>query len=89
MLAFVARLNGQVGLCDLDVVCSCKKSMSFVEKFKTLELIHGLYDKEIQEKVLAAGAALDVMTTDLFNPKVFQMESMLNCKIFIFQWLTN
>ena len=58
VLAFVARLNGQVNLCDLNVVCSCQKVVSFADRFKTLQLIHGIYDKEIQEKVLAAGAAL-------------------------------
>ena len=31
---------------------------------------------------------VNVMTA-LFSPKVFQMESMLNRKILIFQWLTN
>ena len=36
----------------------CGASVSFAEKFKTFQLIHGLVDKEIQEKILAAGAAL-------------------------------
>ena len=58
VLAFVARLNGQVSLCDLNVTCSCSKVVSFSERFKTLQLINGIYDKEIQEKVLAAGADL-------------------------------
>ena len=38
--------------------CTCSKVISFAERFKTLQLINGIYDKEIQEKVLAAGAAL-------------------------------
>ena len=62
MLAFVARLNGQVGLFDLEVTCPetpCGRKVSFAERFKTLQLIHGLIDKDIQEKVLAAGAALE------------------------------
>ena len=58
VLAFVARLNGQVSLCDLNVLCTCSKVVSFAEQFKTLQLINEIYDKEIQEKVLAAGAAL-------------------------------
>ena len=61
VLAFIARLNGQVSLCDLEVTCpstTCGKRVSFADRYKTLQLIHGLYDKDIQEKVLAAGAAL-------------------------------
>lgn len=34
-------------------------NVSFKENFKVLQLICGLLDKEIQENVLAAGAALD------------------------------
>ena len=56
--AFVARLHGQSDLCDLSVMCSCKAKVSFKEKFTCLQLVRGLYDPQIQEKVLAAGAAL-------------------------------
>ena len=59
--AFLARLNGQADLCDLQVTCpnsDCQKEVSFKEKFKMLQLVWGLYNKEIQEKVLSAGAAL-------------------------------
>ena len=55
---YLARLNGQAELCDLSVTCQCTKVVSFKEKFTTLQLIRGLYEKEIQKKVLAAGAAL-------------------------------
>ena len=50
-----------MNLCDLEVTCpltTCGKKVSFAKRYKTLQLIHGLYDKDIQEKVLAAGAAL-------------------------------
>merc|ERR1712082_187787 len=60
--AFLARLNGQANLCDLQITCpqpNCQKEVSFKEKFKMLQLVWGLYSKDIQEKVLAAGAALD------------------------------
>merc|ERR1712082_405905 len=60
--AFLARLNGQADLCDLAVTCpqpQCCKEVSFKEKFKMLQLVWGLYSKDIQEKFLAAGAALD------------------------------
>merc|ERR1712082_140601 len=59
--AFLARLNGQADLCDLAVVCpqpGCQKEVSFKDKFKMLQFVWGLYSKDIQEKVLAAGAAL-------------------------------
>merc|ERR1712082_277551 len=58
VLSFLSRLNGQADLCDLQVACACSKSVCFKEKFKTLQLIRGLVDQEIQERVLAAGAAL-------------------------------
>ena len=58
VLSFLSRLNGQADLCDLQVECSCRLKVCFKEKFKTLQLIRGLEDREIQEKVLAAGAAL-------------------------------
>merc|ERR1712239_111632 len=58
VLSFLSRLNGQADLCDLQVACSCNKLVCFKEKFKTLQLIRGLVDQEIQERVLAVGAAL-------------------------------
>ena len=60
--AFLARLNGQAELCDLCVTCprpECQEEVSFIDRFKMLQLVRGLHDKEIQEKVLAAGAALE------------------------------
>ena len=58
VLAFLSHLNGQADLCDLNVECYCERSVGFKEKFKTLQLIRGLVDVEIQEKMFAAGAAL-------------------------------
>merc|ERR1712082_577945 len=58
VLSFLSRFNRQADLCDLQVACACSKSVCFKEKFKTLQLIRGLVDQEIQERVLAAGAAL-------------------------------
>ena len=40
VLSFLSQLNGQADLCDLQMQC-------FKEKFKTLQLIHGLEDSEI------------------------------------------
>merc|ERR1712082_95431 len=49
----MAHLNGQADLCDLTV-----KLVDFKDKFKVLQLVHGLVDKDIQQKVLAKGAEL-------------------------------
>ena len=48
VLVFIARLNGQVSLCNLNVTHSCSKVVSFAEWFKTLQLINRIYDKEMQ-----------------------------------------
>lgn len=58
VLPFLSRLNCQANLCDLQVNYSCQLKLHFREEFKTLQLIRDLKDNEIQEKVLAAGAAL-------------------------------
>ena len=44
------------------VICpqpTCQKEVSFKEKFKMLQLIWWFHSKDIQEKILASGAALD------------------------------
>ena len=58
VLSFLARLNGQADLCDLQVTCPapCGKKVCFKDKFKLLQLVYGLVDKDIQQKVLARGA---------------------------------
>ena len=60
-ISFIVRLNGQVSLCDQEMTCpsvDCSRKVFFAERYTTLQLKHGLYDKEIQEKVLAAGATV-------------------------------
>ena len=51
--SFVAKLHGQADLCDLSVTCPCMRKVSFKEKFTCLQLVRGIYDPTIQEKVLA------------------------------------
>ena len=49
-------------MCDLQVKCTgsqCDQMVCFKDKFKVLQLVRGLVDKDIQTKVLAAGAAKD------------------------------
>lgn len=53
VLDFLPWLNSQASLCDLEVTCECIKRVSYAEQFKTLQLIHELYDKDIQENMLA------------------------------------
>ena len=48
VLSFLSRLNGQADLCDLQVECGCEKKVCFKDKFKTLQMIRGLEDREIQ-----------------------------------------
>ena len=58
--SFLARLNGHADLCDLQVQCigpECGVKVCYKDKFKVLQLVRGLSDKEVQTKVLAAGAA--------------------------------
>merc|ERR1712082_76130 len=79
----MARLNGQADLWDLSVVCpqlQCGKEVSFKEKFKMLQLVWGLYSKDIQEKVLAAGAALDEGKEMQLSDVLKQVEAMEMCK---------
>ena len=58
--AFLARLNGQAELCDLTVPCpehGC--SVSFKERLTMLQLVRGLQDLAIQERVLQEAAAVE------------------------------
>ena len=58
--AFLARLNGQAELCDLTVPCpehGC--SVSFKERLTMLQLVRGLQDLAIQERVLQEAASVE------------------------------
>ena len=57
---FLARLNGQAELCNLTVPCpehGCE--VSFKERFTMLQLVRGLQDLSIQERVLQEAAAVE------------------------------
>ena len=53
---FAARLTGGAAICDFTVECKCKESVSYSEAMQSFQLIRGLYDTDIQEKILADAA---------------------------------
>ena len=53
---FAARLNGGAAICDFTVDCECAKSVSYSQAMQSFQLVRGLYDTEIQEKILAEAA---------------------------------
>ena len=57
---FLARLNGQAELCDMTVTCpehGC--DVSFKERLTMLQLVRGLQDLSIQERVLQEAASVE------------------------------
>ena len=56
---FLSRLKGQSSVCDFEVKCSqdrCNTSVSYSDKMVSHQLVMGLEDAAIQEKVLALAA---------------------------------
>ena len=56
---FVSRLKGQAGICDFEVKCSrddCGANVSYSDEMVSHQLVRGLEDPSIQEKVLAQAA---------------------------------
>ena len=53
---FAARLNGGAAICDFTVKCNCLESVSYSEAMQSFQVIRGLYDTDIQEKILAEAA---------------------------------
>jgi len=62
---FAARLNGAASICDFTVSCPHSTSVSYAEKMQSFQLIRGLYDTEIQEKILAEAANRDLTLADI------------------------
>merc|ERR1712082_488581 len=57
---FIARLNGKAELCDYLVECpSCHSDVSYKEKTIMYQLVRGLADRDMQEKVLQAAAQVE------------------------------
>ena len=60
VMAYSARINGQASLCDLYVECpGCSSHVSFKEKLVMYQLVRGLEDKEMLERVLQAAAQVE------------------------------
>ena len=69
---FLARLNGQAELCDMTVSCpehGC--DVSFKERLTMLQLVRGLQDLSIQERVLQEAASVE--TGELSLAKVTKL----------------
>ena len=62
---YAARLNGGAAICDFTVDCVCSKSVSYSEAMQSFQLVRGLYDSEIQEKILAEAANRDLKLADI------------------------
>ena len=58
--AFLARLNGKADLCDYLVECpKCHDDVSYKEKTVMYQLVRGIQDCEMQERVLQAAAQVE------------------------------
>ena len=64
---FAARLNGAAAICDFTVKCMCEKSVCYTENMQSFQLIRGLYDTEIQEKILAEAANRELALADIIK----------------------
>ena len=62
---FAARLNGGASICDFTVKCTCNLSVSYAQAMQSFQLVRGLYDTEIQEKILAEAANRDLTLADI------------------------
>ena len=64
---FAARLNGGAAICDFTVKCNCLESVSYSEAMQSFQVIRGLYDTDIQEKILAEAANRDLALADILK----------------------
>ena len=62
---FAARLNGGAAICDFTAICECTKKVSYGDAMQAFQLVRGLYDTEIQEKILAEAANRDLKLADI------------------------
>ena len=64
---FGARINGAAAICDFTVQCECSKSISYSEAMQSFQLVRGLYEADIQEKILAEAANKDLKLGDIMK----------------------
>ena len=64
---FGARIHGAAAICDFTVKCDCNKSVSYAEAMQSFQLVRGLYDTEIQEKILSEAANRDLKLSDIMK----------------------
>ena len=49
---FAAWINGAANICDFTIECSCRERISYSKHMQAFQLVHGLEDTDIQQKVL-------------------------------------
>ena len=64
---FAARLNGAASICNFTMKCKCEQTVNFAEKMQSFQLIRGLVDNEIQEKILAETATRDMTLNEIIK----------------------
>ena len=77
---FVSRLKGQSSVCDFEVKCSsagCDTTVSYSDKMVSHQLVRGLVDASIQEKVLALAATEKNLTLKTISEFVEAQETGL------------
>ena len=57
---FVAQLSGGAAVCNFSVTCECSKSVWYIDAMQVFQLVRGLYDIEIQEKILTEVANREI-----------------------------
>ena len=62
---FSARLHGAAAIYEFTVTCDCTKKVSYAEAMQSFQLVRGLYDTEIQEKILSEAANKDLRLADI------------------------
>ena len=64
---FAARLNGAASTCNFTIKCKCDNTVNFAEQIQSFQLIRGLADNEIQEKLLAETAAREMTLNEIIK----------------------
>ena len=62
---YAARLNGGAAICDFTVTCECSKGVSYSQAMQSFQLVRGLYEADIQERILAEAANKDLSLADI------------------------
>ena len=61
------RKAKQYNICNFTMKCKCEQTVNFAEKMQSFQLIRGLVDNEIQEKILAETATRDMTLNEIIK----------------------